>query len=141
MRIWKISQSSIIAYHGTCEGLYNMILEDDGLKNPYLARDIDLAKYYAKEASVNYRCGNPIVLEVMVPCTSNLRYDKYSMSDPVYANVSDVDKSLEQIAKSHPEWVEYGVLVIPESEWKISWDIAGAARYNGVITEEYFTIL
>jgi hypothetical protein len=133
MKIWRVSQSVITSYHGTCEGLYKIILEEDGLKNPYLARDINLAKYYAEEASTNYRCGKPIVLEVKVIDINGLRYDKNSMDEPVMTNVGDRDSAWDKASIEHPEWVNGGIISIPEEEWEISWDAVGSARYKGVI--------
>jgi hypothetical protein len=140
MKIYRISQNIVKAYHGTCEGLYKLILEDDGLRNPYLARDIDIAQYYANEASTNYRCGKPVILEVSIPDINNLRYDKNSMDEPVF-HEGNVQEAWDKAEQEHPEWVKDGIIYIPNSEWEISWNAVGAVLYNGVIPSEYTKVV
>ena len=140
---WYKTSQSITAYHGTCESYYRVqILEGDGLRNPYLAKDCDLAQYYAEQMSSmssrgNYDYGQPVVLEVAIPDTNNLRYDANSMDEPVMANENDRDKAWDQAAQEHPEWVENDMIVIPETEWQISWNAVSAAKYKGIIPSEY----
>ena len=133
MKIYRIAQGLIKAYHGTCEKLYEMILEGDGLVDPYLTSNVNIAKYYAEEAAINYKYGKPIVLEVSVPSISNLRYDGNAMDEPIMASVIQRDRAWNKAAKDHPEWVEDDTISIPETEWKISWDAVYSARYEGVI--------
>lgn len=141
MRIYRIAQSLITAYHGTCEKYYTMILEGDGLVNPYLSKNIPLAKYYAEEASFNYKGDKPIVLEIAVPDTNNLRYDGNSMDEPVMVSKMDRDEAWNKAAREHPEWVEDDIITIPETEWKISWDAVGAVQYNGTIPLDHIKII
>jgi hypothetical protein len=140
MKIYRRSQSIVKAYHGTCEGYYKLILEDDGLRNPYLTRDIDIAKYYANEASINYKCGKPIILEVSIPNISNLRYDKNSMDEPIFYE-GNVQAAWDKAEQDHPEWVKDDIIYIPSSEWEISWNAVGAVLYNGVIPSEYTKVV
>ena len=141
MNWYKISQSNgpIKAYHGTCESYYDLILEE-GLRNPYLSKEFGLAKYYAEQITSlknrYYKYGVPIILEVTIHDTNNLRYDKNSMNEPVMVNESERDEAWNQAALMHPEWVEDDIITVPDTEWEISWNGVGAAKYKGVIGSE-----
>lgn len=142
MKIYRLSQtqSPLKMYHGTCEGYYRLILEE-GLRNPYLAKEFDLAKYYAEQISSfknpYFEYGDPIVLEVIIHDTNNLRYDGNSMDEPVMANEDERDQAWDQAALIHPEWVEDDIITVPDTEWEISWNGVGAVKYKGVIGSEY----
>lgn len=133
------SQGVMMAYHGTCSSYYE-IIKREGLKNPYLARTIDLAEYYAEQISSlenkYYDYGHPVVLEVIVRDTDKLRYDSRSMDEPVMISEDKRDSAWDEVALLHPEWVEDDMISIPISEWEVSWNVVGAVVYDGIIPPE-----
>ena len=148
MKIYRISQQVLTAYHGTCSRYYD-IIKEKGLVNPFLAKTYDLAKYYSEKLSyqkisydnrVQYDFGSPIVLNVIVTDLNNLRYDPASMTSPVMANESDRDDAWDKAAIEHPEWHVDGVRRIPLTEWEISWDAVGAVRYMGTISPDQISV-
>ena len=143
MKIYRISQQVITAYHGTCSSYYNVIKEK-GLIKPYLAKTYELARYYAEEIpydrQISYDYGNPIVLKVIITDTNNLRYDSASMDEPIMASEDDRDSAWEQAEREHPEWVEDDMIMIPSTEWEISWHAVGAMKYDGTIPPEQISV-
>lgn len=143
MRIYRISQQVITAYHGTCSSYYDVI-EEKGLIRPYLAKTYELARYYAEQIPYNrripYDYGDPIVLNVIITDTNNLRYDSASMDEPIMASEEDRDRAWEQAAIEHPEWVEDGMIIIPSTEWEVSWYAVGAVKYEGTIPPEQISV-
>ena len=103
MKIYRIAESSLIAYHGTCREIYREILETGGLRNVYLAKDAELAAYYAVEVNNELSGGGPILLKIIVPNTNNLRYDSNSMVEPVMVSEKGVQEAYDQAERSHPE--------------------------------------
>jgi len=139
MKIYKISTNIIKAYHGMCEKYYD-IIEYSGLKNPYLARDIEIAEYYAEQTSEISRYGKPIILEVDILDVNNLKYDRNSMEEPIMFE-NEANRAFEEVSKNHPEWIEDEYLIIPDTEWEISWNAVGAAKYHGTIPIENIRIV
>lgn len=139
MRIYRISQS-FVAYHGTCREIYREVVETGGLRNVYLAKNPDLAKYYASEVDGELGGGGPIVLEVIVPALNRLQYDANSMDEPVMASEDQVQEAWDKAAQVHPEWIKNDMVIIPSSEWEISWDAVGAAFYSGSIPLNHVTV-
>ncbi len=143
MKIYRISQQVITAYHGTCSSYYD-IIKEKGLVKPFLAKTYELARYYSEQISydnrIGYDFGSPIVLKVIVTDLNNLRYDWASMTSPVMANESGRDEAWEKAEIEHPEWHVNGVGRIPLTEWEISWNAVGAVRYMGTIYPDQISV-
>lgn len=130
MKIFKIA-GLLTFYHGTSSVKLNFI-KTNGLLNPYLCNNVELAKYYANE-SVEEHGGSPIILEVRVLNVSNLRYDNAAMNEPVMSDEDDRDASWEKAELEHPEWVHGDTITIPTKEWEYSLDGVGSVKYEGII--------
>jgi hypothetical protein len=127
-------KSGLVTYHGTSSKKLNDI-KKYGLDNPFLTSRKDIAGYYAYEAIEEFG-GNPIILEVYVENTDNLRYDSAAMDEPVMVDEDYVEEEINKIAEIHPEWVKNDIIIIPDTEWKYSWDIVHSVWHNGVISYE-----
>jgi hypothetical protein len=143
MKIYRMAQQVLTAYHGTCSSYYDVI-EEKGLVKPYLAKTYELARYYAEEIPYNrriaYDYGVPIVLKVIVTDLNNLIYDSASMDEPIMASEEDRDEAWDKAAIEHPEWVDNDMIIIPSTEWEISWNAVGAVRYMGTISPEQISV-
>lgn len=119
--------------YGTCMDVWDKIKETGELKNPYLASNINLARYYAEESSVELMGGYPVVLKVVIPDVEKLRYDRNSMDEPVMVSEDSVSYILDKVSQSYPEWEDNGMISVSSYYWELSWNIVGSVRYEGSI--------
>jgi len=126
----------LVAYHGTSDKNIQNI-QNNGLNKPFLAKTYELAEYYAEEACDDIG-GNPIIIELVVPDISKLRYDGAAMDEPVLVDENTVQKELDKAEEEHPEWVKGDVIIIPSDEWEYSWRGANSIWYDGYISSDNF---
>jgi hypothetical protein len=122
---------TLTLYHGTSTVFADEI-ERDGLRDPYLAAEPELAEYYAEEA-VEAHGGEELVLKVSLKNTRALRYDGAAMDEPVMASEEERDEAWEEAGRKHPEWIVRGYIDVPRTAWRVSYDGVGSVRYEGTL--------
>lgn len=138
-----------IAYHGTSTNALSQIMQY-GLNHPYLAKSIELAKYYAESACYHGHGGpylsefmsvkkpdtQPVILQIdLTKLSRGLRYDPASMDEiiPIGCNEETRDEAWDTAAREHPEWMSGEYINVPPNAWWVSWHGANSVRFEGVI--------
>lgn len=116
--------------HGTSTALINAI-HTNGLINPYLTDNHEIAQYFAQEA-VEAEGGSPIVIEVPVEQTGNLRPDFAMYQEPLWQI-----KAMHHIT-SDEDWgekLEQNEILSPKNttDWQTSLATVHSVKYEGTI--------
>lgn len=141
----KVS-SIMIFFHGTTSKNVDSILRN-GLRFPCLTDRKSLAEYYADAASED-EGGDPVILSIAMRGDALLQYDACAMDEPVGFDGLSCAELETRVAErwsiggaGNPEWVNNGIIAIPENQWRVSLETVASVRYNGTVGAECITAL
>ena len=134
-------------YHGTSTKHLDDIMEK-GLIEPFLTSEIELAEYYA-DCEVEEVGGEPLVFEVTVD-EDVLRVDFNALDEPVSDGVYEgcveeleelIQETYEELAELHPEWLDDGIIDIPNEEYQVSLDTVASWWAEETIPYERLSVI
>jgi hypothetical protein len=116
-------------FHGTTTQALGSILET-GLDRPYLTPDESIAEHYAQDAAEGLG-GRGVILAVNVD-VDRLRYDSTAMKHPIGVSGESRDAALAKATREHPEWLRGNRLIVPATEWRVSFEGVSSVWYDDV---------
>lgn len=132
-----IARGFMILYHGTSS--VNLVgILSDGLKNPCLTDDEDIAAYYA-ECETDERGGQQVLLKVVIDdSVDKLKPDYPAFEEPLTFYRDDY-------ASSDREWhqmIETDEIPYPsnDADWAISLEVVHSISVEGTIPKERITL-
>jgi hypothetical protein len=140
----EFTQNPPVSYlfHGTSDVFLDQIMEQ-GLNSPYLTSDYEKAGYYATEVA-SEKGGEPVVLKVKVPSSSNLRVDFNELDEPVISFESgdtsqEMNKRIQDAYKKyrlenpHLYDTKFKTINVDEKDYWVSLTTTFTVRYEGNI--------
>lgn len=134
-----------VFYHGTSDVHYDGII-DKGLNSPYLTDDYQKAEYYAEVATDDVG-GDPIIFEVRIPSTNNLRVDFHELDEPVTlgdASMKDrINAAYKKYIKKYPKSYnkKWDTVLVDKLHYWMSLSTTNTVRYEGNIPPDNITLL
>jgi hypothetical protein len=108
-------------FHGSSTVTTDAVLSQ-GLLNPYLTDDYEIALYYA-EVAVDETGGEVIVYEVDID-PEMLEADARAIDEPV---LRDEDEVMDAFAKIADDWISH------QDSWKVTLELVGSVRVHGTV--------